>query len=113
IRQRISEKLVAAQNTAAILTTFNEADLSALLALRERYKEAFKQKHNVGLGFMSFFVKAAVDALKGFPVVNAWIDGNDVVFHHYYNIGVAVATDKGLLVPVLHDADRSSFAEIE
>jgi len=113
IRQRISEKLVAAQNTAAILTTFNEADLTSIVALRNQFKEAFKDKHGVAVGFMSFFVKAAVEALETFPVVNAWIEGSDVLYHHYYNIGVAVSTDKGLMVPVLRDADRMSFAEIE
>ncbi|HEV3085450.1 MAG TPA: 2-oxoglutarate dehydrogenase complex dihydrolipoyllysine-residue succinyltransferase [Gemmataceae bacterium] len=113
IRQRIAEKLVAAQHTAAILTTFNEADLSAVIALRNRYKETFKEKHGANLGFMSFFVKAAVEALKSYPIVNAWIDGSDIVFHHCYNIGVAVSTEKGLMVPVLRDAERLSFADIE
>jgi 2-oxoglutarate dehydrogenase E2 component (dihydrolipoamide succinyltransferase) len=113
IRLRIAERLVAAQHTAAILTTFNEADLSAVIALRSRYKEPFRQKHGVGLGFMSFFVKAAVEALRAFPVVNASIDGSDVVFHEYCSIGVAVSTEKGLMVPVLREAERMSFAEIE
>jgi 2-oxoglutarate dehydrogenase E2 component (dihydrolipoamide succinyltransferase) len=113
IRLRIAERLVAAQHTAAILTTFNEADLSAVMALRNRYKEAFRQKHGVGLGFMSFFVKAAVEALRAFPMVNAWIDGSDIVFHEHQNIGVAVSTEKGLMVPVLREAERMSFAEIE
>lgn len=113
IRQRIAERLVNAQRTAAILTTFNEVDMSAVIALRTRYKEAFQKKHGVGLGFMSFFVKAAVEALRSFPVVNAWIEGNDVVYHDYHHIGVAVSTDKGLMVPVLHDAERLSFAAIE
>jgi 2-oxoglutarate dehydrogenase E2 component (dihydrolipoamide succinyltransferase) len=113
IRQRIAERLVAAQQSAAILTTFNEADLSAVINLRNQYKEAFKQKHEVGLGFMSFFVKAAIEALRAFPVVNAWIDKGDIVYHNYYNIGVAVSTERGLMVPVLRDADRLSFAEIE
>ena len=113
IRQRIAERLVAAQHTAAILTTFNEADLSAVSALRSQYKDAFKEKHDVGLGFISFFVKAAVEALRTYPVVNAWIDGTDIVYHHYYNIGVAVSTERGLMVPVLRDADRMSFADIE
>ncbi|HMC88766.1 MAG TPA: 2-oxo acid dehydrogenase subunit E2, partial [Gemmataceae bacterium] len=98
IRQRIAERLVAAQHTAAILTTFNEADLSAVSALRSQYKDAFKDKHEVGLGFMSFFVKAAVEALRTHPVANAWIDGTDIVYHHYYNIGVAVSTERGLMV---------------
>jgi 2-oxoglutarate dehydrogenase E2 component (dihydrolipoamide succinyltransferase) len=113
IRQRIAERLVAAQHAAAILTTFNEADLSAVMALRARYKEAFQKKYGVGLGFMGFFVKACVEALKAFPAVNARIDGSDVVYHHYYNIGVAVSTEKGLMVPVLRDAQDMSFARIE
>jgi len=113
IRQRIAERLLAAQKQTASLTTFNEADLSAITELRGRYKEMFKEKHGVGLGFMSFFVKAAVHALKAHPLVNAGIDDTDVVFHHYYNIGVAVSTDKGLMVPVLHDADQMGFADIE
>ncbi len=113
IRQRIAERLVAAQRSAAILTTFNEADLSAVMALRERYKDAFREKHGVSLGLMAFFVKATVDALGAFPVVNAWIDGSDIVYHDYYHIGIAVSTDRGLMVPVLRHADRLSFAEIE
>src|SRR5262249_19295794 len=98
IRQRIAERLVAAPNTAAILTTFNEADMSAVMDLRSRYKESFQKKHGVGLGFMSFFVKAAVEALRAYPVLNAIIDGSEVVYRHYYDIGVAVSTDKGLMV---------------
>jgi 2-oxoglutarate dehydrogenase E2 component (dihydrolipoamide succinyltransferase) len=113
IRLRIAERLVAAQHTAAILTTFNEADLSAVISLRNRYKEVFRQKHGVNLGFMSFFVKASIEALKAFPAVNAWIDGSDVVFHRDYNIGVAVSTEKGLMVPVLRNAERMGFAEVE
>jgi 2-oxoglutarate dehydrogenase E2 component (dihydrolipoamide succinyltransferase) len=113
IRLRIAERLVAAQHTAAILTTFNEADLSAVISLRNRHKEAFQKKHGVNLGFMSFFVKAAIEALRAFPVVNAWIDGSDVIFHHYYDIGVAVSTEKGLMVPVLRGAEQMSFADIE
>jgi 2-oxoglutarate dehydrogenase E2 component (dihydrolipoamide succinyltransferase) len=113
IRQRIAERLVAAQNNAAILTTFNEADLSAVMALRSRYKEAFQKKHGVGLGLMSFFVKACVEALHAFPLVNAWIDGGDIVYHEACHIGVAVSTEKGLMVPVLRDADQISFAAIE
>jgi 2-oxoglutarate dehydrogenase E2 component (dihydrolipoamide succinyltransferase) len=113
IRLRIAERLVAAQNTGAILTTFNEADLSAVLDLRSRYKDAFREKHGVGLGFMSFFVKAALEGLQAYPVLNAWIDGNDVVHHHYYSIGVAVSTERGLVVPVVRDADQLSFAGIE
>jgi 2-oxoglutarate dehydrogenase E2 component (dihydrolipoamide succinyltransferase) len=113
VRQRIAERLLAAQQNAAILTTFNEADLSAVLALRAKYKEAFQKKHGVGLGFMSFFVRACCDALRAFPAVNAFIDGSDIVYHHYANVGVAVSTEKGLMVPVLRHADRLSFAEIE
>jgi 2-oxoglutarate dehydrogenase E2 component (dihydrolipoamide succinyltransferase) len=113
IRQRIAERLLAAQQNAAILTTFNEADLSAILALRAKYKDAFQKKHGVGLGFMSFFVKAVIEALHAFPAVNARIDGGDVVYQHYYDVGVAVSTEKGLMVPVLRDADRLSFAGIE
>jgi 2-oxoglutarate dehydrogenase E2 component (dihydrolipoamide succinyltransferase) len=113
IRQRIAERLVAAKNTAALLTTFNEADLSAVIALREKYKAAFKERHGVGLGFMGFFVKACVEALRGYPVVNAVLDGHDVVYHNYYDIGVAVSTEKGLMVPVLRGADRLTFAQVE
>ena len=113
IRQRIAERLVAAQQSAAILTTFNEADLSAVLDLRARYKEPFQKKHGIGLGFMGFFVKACVEALRAYPVVNAWIDGTDVVYHDYHHIGVAVSTDKGLMVPVVRDAGQLSLAGIE
>jgi len=113
LRQRIAERLVQAQKTTASLTTFNEADMSAVMDLRTRYKDRFKEKHAVGLGFMSFFVKASVEALKAFPVVNSRIDGNDVVTQHFFNIGVAVSTEKGLMVPVLRDADQLSFGGIE
>jgi 2-oxoglutarate dehydrogenase E2 component (dihydrolipoamide succinyltransferase) len=113
IRLRIAERLVAAQHTAAILTTFNEVDLSAVIRLRTDYKEAFRQKYGVNLGFMSFFVKAAVEALRAFPVVNAWIDSSEVVYHHHCHIGVAVSTEKGLMVPVLQEAERMSFGAIE
>jgi 2-oxoglutarate dehydrogenase E2 component (dihydrolipoamide succinyltransferase) len=113
IRQRIAERLVQSQQTTATLTTFNEADLSAVMALREKFKERFKEKHGVGLGFMSFFVKAAVEALKAFPVANARIDGGDIVHQHFYDIGVAVSTDRGLMVPIVRDADKLSFAAIE
>jgi 2-oxoglutarate dehydrogenase E2 component (dihydrolipoamide succinyltransferase) len=113
IRQRIAERLLAAQQSAAILTTFNEADLSAVLELRSKYKEAFQKRHGVSLGFMSFFVKAVVEALKAFPAVNASIDGSEMVYHDYYDIGVAVSTERGLMVPVLRSADILSFAAIE
>jgi 2-oxoglutarate dehydrogenase E2 component (dihydrolipoamide succinyltransferase) len=113
IRQRIAERLVAAQHSAAILTTFNEADMSAILALRAKYKEAFQKKHGIGLGFMSFFVKACVEALRRFPAVNARLDGSDIVYHNYCNIGVAVSTERGLMVPVVRDAQDLSLAEIE
>jgi len=113
IRQRIAQRLVAAQRSAAILTTFNEADMSAVIALRARYKESFQKKHGVGLSFMSFFVKASVEALRAYPVLNAYIDGEDVVQPAGIHVGVAVSTEKGLLVPVLRDADGASFAAIE
>ena len=113
IRQRIADRLLTSQQATASLTTFNEADLSAITELRIRYKEKFKEKHGVPLGFMSFFVKASIEALKAFPLVNAGLDGNDIVYHNYYNIGVAVSTEKGLMVPVLRDVDRMSFAQIE
>ena len=113
LRARIAERLVQAQSTAAMLTTFNEVDLKAVNELRARYKERFEKEHGVRLGFMSFFVKACVEALKRFPVVNASVDGNDIVYHEYYDIGVAVSTDRGLVVPVLRDADTRGFADIE
>jgi 2-oxoglutarate dehydrogenase E2 component (dihydrolipoamide succinyltransferase) len=113
IRQRIAERLLAAQQNAAILTTFNEADLSAIMALRTKYKETFQKKHGVGLGFMGFFVKASVEALKAFPTVNARIDGSDIVYQHFYDLGVAVSTEKGLMVPVLRGCDSRSFASVE
>ncbi len=113
LRQRIAQRLVQAQQTAAILTTFNEADMSRVQDLRAHYKELFRTRHGVGLGFMSFFVKAVVEALKNYPSVNGRIDGNDVVYHNFHDIGVAVSTDRGLMVPVLRNADAMSFAEIE
>jgi 2-oxoglutarate dehydrogenase E2 component (dihydrolipoamide succinyltransferase) len=113
IRQRIADRLVASQKTTATLTTFNEADLSSVVALRGKYRERFREKHGVNLGFMSFFVKATLEALRAFPAVNARLDGPDVVYLHYYHIGIAVSTEKGLMVPVLHDADRMSFPQIE
>jgi 2-oxoglutarate dehydrogenase E2 component (dihydrolipoamide succinyltransferase) len=113
LRRRIAERLKAAQNTAAMLTTFNEIDMGQAIALRERYREAFEKKHGVRLGFMSIFVKAAITALKELPAVNAEIDGDDIVYKNHYDIGVAVGTEQGLVVPVVRDADRLSFAEIE
>jgi len=113
LRQRIAQRLVEVQQTAAILTTFNEADMSRVIDLRAQYKEPFQKKHGVALGFMSFFVKATIEALQAFPAVNGRIDGNEIVFHNYFDIGVAVSTDRGLLVPVVRDADELSFAAIE
>ena len=113
LRARIAERLVTAQQSAAMLTTFNEIDLSELMALRTRHKENFEKAHGVKLGFMSFFVRAAVEALRQFPVVNASVEDNDIVYHDYYDIGIAVSTDRGLLVPVLRDASELSFGEIE
>jgi 2-oxoglutarate dehydrogenase E2 component (dihydrolipoamide succinyltransferase) len=113
IRQRIAARLVESQQKTASLTTFNEADLLAVNELRARYKESFKEKHGVGLGFTSFFVKAAIEALRAFPIVNARIDGDEIVHQHFYDIGVAVSTDRGLMVPVVRDADTLSFAAIE
>jgi 2-oxoglutarate dehydrogenase E2 component (dihydrolipoamide succinyltransferase) len=113
LRQRIAERLKEAQNTAALLTTFNEVDMSAILAMRAKYKDGFEKKHGVKLGFMSFFVKAAVGALKEFPAVNAEIDGTDIIYKNYYDIGVAVSTPTGLVVPVVKDCDTKNFAEIE
>jgi len=113
LRQRLAERLVEVQQTAAILTTFNEADMSRVMALRSEYKESFKKRYEIGLGFMSFFVKATVEALKTVPAVNAYIEGDEIVTNHYFDIGVAVSTDKGLVVPVVRDADRLSMAGIE
>ena len=112
-RQTIAQRLVEAQHTAAMLTTFNEVDMTAIMEVRNRRKDAFKERHNVSLGFMSFFTKAAVGALKAFPRLNAEIQGNEIVLKRYYDIGIAVSTDEGLIVPVLRDADRKSFADIE
>jgi 2-oxoglutarate dehydrogenase E2 component (dihydrolipoamide succinyltransferase) len=113
LRKRIAERLVQAQHTAAILTTFNEIDMSAVMETRSRYKERFKQTHGVSLGFMSFFAKACIGALQDLPVVNAQIDGTDIVFKRHVHLGVAVGTERGLVVPVVHDADLMTFAEIE
>jgi 2-oxoglutarate dehydrogenase E2 component (dihydrolipoamide succinyltransferase) len=113
LRRRIAERLKEAQQNAAMLTTFNEIDMSGAIALRERWREAFEKKHGVRLGFMSIFVKAAIVALKELPAVNAEIDGDDIVYKNHYDIGVAVGTEQGLVVPVVRDADRKSFADIE
>ena len=113
LRARIAERLITAQSTQALLTTFNEVDLTAVQDLRARYKDGFEKKHGVKLGFSSFFVRATVEALRKYPVVNATVDGNDIVYHEYYDVGVAVSTDRGLVVPVLRDADTLSFADIE
>ncbi len=113
LRARIAERLVEAQQTAAMLTTFNEVDLTEIMALRSRYKESFEKKHGIKLGFMSFFAKASVEALKKFPVVNASVEGTDIVYHNYYDIGIAVSTERGLMVPVLRDVDQMSFAQFE
>src|SRR6202789_4549647 len=113
LRARIAERMVQAQSTQALLTSFNEVDLHLVNELRARYKEPFEKQHGVKLGFMSFFTKACVEALKKFPAVNASVDGTDIVYHEYFDVGVAVSTDRGLIVPVLRDADLQSFADIE
>ena len=113
LRARIAQRMVESQSEAAMLTTFNDADMSAVLDLRRRHGEAFEARHGVRMGFMSFFVAASVAALKRYPVVNASVEGDEIVYHDYYDIGVAVSTDRGLLVPVLRDADRLGFADIE
>jgi len=113
IRRRIAQRLVEAQQNAALLTTFNEIDMTAVIALRRKHRDAFQEKYDVKLGFMSFFVKAAVDALRQYPQINAEIQGTDIVYHNYCDVGVAIGSDKGLVVPVLRNAERLSFAEIE
>jgi 2-oxoglutarate dehydrogenase E2 component (dihydrolipoamide succinyltransferase) len=113
LRQKIAQRLVEAQHTAAILTTFNEADMSKVIELRAKYKDSFKAKHGVALGFSSFFIKATIEALKAFPNVNGRIEGNEIVTNHVYDIGVAVSTERGLMVPVIRDADKLSFAGLE
>jgi 2-oxoglutarate dehydrogenase E2 component (dihydrolipoamide succinyltransferase) len=113
LRARIAERMVQAQATQALLTSFNEVDLKTVNELRARYKDPFEKQHGVKLGFMSFFTKACVEALKKFPSVNASVEGNDIVYHEYFDVGVAVSTDRGLIVPVLRDADQQSFADIE
>jgi 2-oxoglutarate dehydrogenase E2 component (dihydrolipoamide succinyltransferase) len=113
LRQRIAARMVEAQSTQALLTSFNEVDLTAVQELRARYKNSFEKTHGVKLGFMSFFVKASIEALKRFAIVNASVDGNEIIYHDYYDIGVAVSTERGLMVPIVRDADAKSFAEIE
>ncbi len=113
LRMRIAERLLQSQSTAAILTTFNEVNMQAVLDLRARYRNSFEKEHGIKLGFTSFFVKAAVAALKKFPVINASVDGNDIIYHEYYDIGIAVASPRGLVVPIIRDADKLTFAEIE
>jgi len=113
LRQTIATRLVEAQNNAAILTTFNEVDMSEVMALRKTYQEQFVAKHGIKLGFMSFFIKASIEALKLYPGINARIDGKDVIYHHYHDIGVAIGGGKGLVVPVIRNAERLSMAETE
>jgi 2-oxoglutarate dehydrogenase E2 component (dihydrolipoamide succinyltransferase) len=113
LRQRIAERLVQSQSTAAILTTFNEVNMQPVMELRKKYQERFEKDHGVRLGFMSFFVKASVHALKKYPVVNASVDGSDIIYHGYFDIGIAVASPRGLVVPIIRDADQLSLAEIE
>ncbi len=113
MRKRIAERMVQAQQSAAILTTFNEVDMSAVMELRKLYKDSFKEKHGINLGFMSFFVKATIEALKSFPELNGWIEGNEIVYHDYYDIGVAVSSPRGLVVPVVRGCDGMSFSEVE
>ncbi|MES9992993.1 MAG: 2-oxoglutarate dehydrogenase complex dihydrolipoyllysine-residue succinyltransferase [Candidatus Thiodiazotropha sp.] len=113
LRKRVAERLVEAQRTAAMLTTFNEVNLQAVSDLRVTYRDEFEKRHNVRLGFMSFFVKASVEALKQYPVVNATVDGDDILYHGYFDIGIAVSSPRGLVVPIMRDADQLSFAAIE
>lgn len=113
LRAKVAERLLQAQQNAAMLTTFNEVNLKAVIELRQQYKDRFEQKHGIKLGFMSFFVKASIEALKRFPAINASIDGNDIIYHGYYDIGIAVSTPRGLIVPILRDADQLDFAGIE
>lgn len=113
IRKRIAERLVQSQQTTATLTTFNEIDMSRVNEIRAKYKDKFKEKYGISLGFMGFFAKAAIEALKTWPQVNAFIDGQDIIYNHYVNLGIAVSTDKGLMVPVIRDADQMSIPQIE
>ena len=113
LRARIAQRLKQAQNTAAMLTTFNEVNMQPVMSLRDKYKERFQKEFGVKLGFMSFFTKACIEALRKFPVVNASVDANDIVYHGYFDVGIAVGTERGLVVPVIHDADRYTFAQLE
>jgi 2-oxoglutarate dehydrogenase E2 component (dihydrolipoamide succinyltransferase) len=113
LRKRVAERLIEAQQTAAILTTFNEVNLQAVSGLRVKYRETFEKRHNVRLGFMAFFIKAAIEALKQYPIINATMDGDDILYHGYFDIGIAVSSPRGLVVPILRDADQLSFAAIE
>ena len=113
LRARIAERLVESQQTAAILTTFNEVNMQPVMDMRAKYRDQFERKHEIKLGFMSFFVKACAEALRQFPVVNASVDGNDIIYHGYYDIGIAVGSPRGLVVPILRDVDSLSFADIE
>jgi 2-oxoglutarate dehydrogenase E2 component (dihydrolipoamide succinyltransferase) len=113
LRSRIAERMVDAQQTAAMLTTFNEIDLTKVMSLRSRHKEGFEKEHGVRLGFMSFFAKAAVEALKKYPLVNASVEGNEIVYHDYFDVGIAVSSERGLMVPIVRDVDQLSFAEVE
>jgi 2-oxoglutarate dehydrogenase E2 component (dihydrolipoamide succinyltransferase) len=113
LRARVAERLVEVQRTAALLTTFNEVDMSAIIGLRKRYQDEFIKRHDIKLGFMSFFVRASIEALRAYPMLNASVDGTDIVYHEYFDIGVAVSTDRGLLVPVIRDAQTLSLAAIE
>ena len=113
LRARIAERLLQSQSTSAILTTFNEVDMAPVMEMRKRFQERFEKEHGVKIGFMSFFVKAAVHALKKYPVINASVDGNDIVYHGYFDIGIAVGSPRGLVVPILRNADQMSFADIE
>ena len=113
LRKRVAERLVQSQSTAAILTTFNEVNMAPVMEMRKRYQDRFEKNHGVKLGFMSFFVKAAVAALKRFPIVNASVDGDDIIYHGYYDVGIAVGSERGLVVPILRNADQLSLADIE
>jgi 2-oxoglutarate dehydrogenase E2 component (dihydrolipoamide succinyltransferase) len=113
LRQRIAQRLLEAQSSQALLTSFNEVDLTAVQELRARYKDRFEKEQGVKLGFMSFFVKAVIAALKKFPIINASVDDTDIIYHEYYDIGVAVSTERGLMVPIVRDADGKSFADVE